>query len=192
MSLIADSAANVGMAAFYVLGPVVAAQELGGARDWGLIVTGGAIGGLAGSLVALRVRPARPLVVVYVLLPLAGLQLLALVRPAPVAVVGAASVAAYLAISLSSTLWETVFQRHVPRAALSRVSSFDWLISLVLRPIAFALVGPAVALGGRDAVLIGAALLIAGAAAGALAVPAVRSLSAGDALPSDAALADES
>jgi hypothetical protein len=51
------------------------------------------------------------------------------------------------------------------------------MISLVLRPIAFALVGPAVALGGRDAVLLGAALLIVAACAAALAVPSVRALS---------------
>lgn len=73
----------------------------------------------------------------------------------------------------------------MPRSALSRVSSFDWMISLVLRPIAFALVGPAVVLGGRDAVLVGAAVLIVAASAGALAVPAVRALQAVGAAPPD-------
>ena len=191
VSLVADSAANAGMAAFYVLGPVVAAQELDGARDWGVILTAGAIGGLGGSLLALHVRPPRPLVLAYSLLPLASLQLLALAAGAPVALIAGAGVAAYASISLANTLWETVFQQKVPREALSRVSSFDWLISLVLRPVAFALVGPAVALGGRDAVLVGAAVLIAAAPAGALAVPAVRALSMGDALSPDAAVADE-
>jgi hypothetical protein len=178
VGLVVDSVINVGMAAFYVLGPVVAAEELGGAGDWGLIVAGGAVGGLFGSLAALRFRPGRPLVLVYALMPLAALQLLALVPPAPLVVMVAASMLTYTAISLAGTVWETVFQQQVPGSALSRVSSFDWMISLVLRPIAYALVGPAVALGGRDGVLVGAAVLIVVASAGALAVPAVRALSA--------------
>jgi MFS family permease len=178
VSLVVDSVINVGMAAFYVLGPVVAAEELGGAGDWGLIVSGGAVGGLVGSLAALRFRPRRPLLLAYALMPLAALQLFALVPPAPVALIVAASVVTYVSISLANTVWETVFQEHVPRTALSRVSSFDWMISLVLRPVAFALVGPAVVLGGRDTVLIGAAALIVVACGAALAVPSVRALSA--------------
>jgi predicted MFS family arabinose efflux permease len=166
------------MACFYVLGPVVAARELGGSEDWGAIVAAGAIGGTLGSALALRWRPRRPLVATYALLFLATLQLLALVPPLPTPLVAAASVCAYVAIGFSGTIWETVVQRHVPRAALSRVSSIDWMVSLVFRPAAYALVGPAVVLGGLDAVLIGAALLLAAAALGALSVPSVRSLRA--------------
>jgi MFS family permease len=176
VSLIADSVANVGMACFYVLGPVVAARELGGSEDWGAIVAAGAIGGTLGSALALRWRPRRPLLVVYGLLFLATLQLLALVPPLPTPLVAAASVCAYVAIGFSGTIWDTAVQQHVPRAALSRVSSIDWMVSLAFRPAAYALVGPAVALAGLDAVLVGAAVLLAGAAAAALSVPGVRGL----------------
>jgi predicted MFS family arabinose efflux permease len=177
-SLIADSVANVGMACFYVLGPVVAAEELGGSEDWGAIVAAGAVGGTLGSALALRWRPRRPLVAVYGLLFLATLQLLALVPPLPTVLVAAASVCAYVAIGFSGTIWDTTVQQHVPRAALSRVSAYDWMISLVFRPAAYALVGPAVVLASVDAVLVGGALLLAGAAAAALSVPSVRSLRA--------------
>jgi MFS family permease len=178
VSLIGDSVANVGMACFYVLGPVVAARELGGSEDWGAIVTAGAIGGLLGGALALRWRPRRPLVASYALLFLATLQLLALVPPLPTALVAAASVCAYVAIGFSGTVWDTTLQQHVPRAALSRVGSIDWMVSLVFRPAAYALVGPAVLLAGLDAVLIGGAALLAAAAAAALSVPSVRSLRA--------------
>ena len=178
VSLIADSVANVGMAAFYVLGPVVAADELGGSEAWGLIVAGGAVGGVLGSALALRVRPRRPLVAAYGLLFLAAPQLLGLVPPLPVLAIAAASVLAYTAIAFSGAVWDTLFQQRVPREALSRVSAYDWMISLVLRPLAYALVGPAVVLAGRDAVLLGAAALICAAAASALAVPSVRTLRA--------------
>ena len=45
-------------APFFVLGPYVAKQSLGGAAAWTIVVTGEAIGALAGGLVGLRVRPA--------------------------------------------------------------------------------------------------------------------------------------
>ena len=178
ISLVADSVANVGMACFYVLGPVVAARELGGSEDWGAIVAAGAVGGTLGSALAVRWRPRRALVAVYGLLFLATLQLLALVPPLPTPLVAAASMCAYVAIGFSGTVWETAVQQHVPRAALSRVSSIDWMVSLAFRPAAYALVGPAVVLAGEDAVLVGGAALLAAAAAAALSVPSVRSLRA--------------
>jgi MFS family permease len=178
VSLIADSVANVAMACFYVLGPVVAARELGGSGDWGAIVAAGAVGGTLGSALALRWKPRRPLVTAYGLLFLATLQLLALVPPLPTPLVAAASVFAYVAIGFSGTVWETAFQQNVPRAALSRVSAFDWMVSLALRPAAYALVGPAVVLASLDIVLVGAAVLLATAAAAALSVPSVRNLRA--------------
>jgi hypothetical protein len=176
VGLIADSVANIGMSCFYVLGPIVAARELGGSEDWGAIVAAGAVGGMLGGALALRWRPSRPLVATYGLLFLATLQLLALVPPLPTPLVAGASVCAYVAVGFSGTVWDTAVQQHIPRAALSRVSAFDWMISLVFRPIAYALVGPAVALTGIDAVLVGGAVLLAGAAAGALSVPSVRGL----------------
>jgi hypothetical protein len=133
---------------------------------------------VAESALALRWRPARPLVTVYAFLFLATLQLLALVPPLPTPLVAAASVCAYVAIGFSGTVWETAMQQHVPRAALSRVSAYDWMISLVFRPAASALVGPAVALTGTDPVLVGGAALPAAAAGGALCVASVRHLRA--------------
>jgi MFS family permease len=43
-----------------VLGPVVAKESLGGAAGWGGVVAGEGVGLLAGSILALRWRPARP------------------------------------------------------------------------------------------------------------------------------------
>ena len=44
-----------------VLGPVVARQHYGGALAWSVIVTAQAIGLVGGSLLAMRLRPAFPL-----------------------------------------------------------------------------------------------------------------------------------
>ena len=45
-------------------------------------------------------------------------------------------------------VWATAKQRHVPAAMLGRVSSLDWLISIGLLPLSFALTGPVSAVLG--------------------------------------------
>ena len=47
-------------APFFVLGPYIAKQSLGGPGAWAVIVTGEAIGSLAGGIAGLRFRPSRP------------------------------------------------------------------------------------------------------------------------------------
>ena len=86
-----------------------------------------------------------------------------------------ASLATMMAITLSNTLWETVLQERVPQASLSRVSSYDWMVSLVFQPVAFALVGPlADAIGEAQTLLIASAILIAGNGGILVLVPSVR------------------
>ncbi len=71
---------------FMVLGPVVARDKLGGPAAWGLIVASGATGMLLGAVIAMRIRPRRPL-------RFAGLVILADVVPFTLLAVGAARVA---------------------------------------------------------------------------------------------------
>jgi DHA3 family tetracycline resistance protein-like MFS transporter len=73
-------------------------------------------------------------------------------------------------------VWATTKQRHVPSALLGRVSSLDWLISVGLLPLSFALTGPAEAAIGARATLIGAGVLGAIVTLGALYVPGMRTL----------------
>jgi MFS family permease len=165
---------NFATAAFFVLGPVVSDRELGGARDWGLILSGGAIGSVIGSLLALRFRPRRPLFTGYLLISVAALQPILLVRPFPVLVIAAAGVIAWVTLAFTVTLWQTALQERIPREALSRVVSYDWLGSLVLMPLGFAVAGPLANGIGIDATLwLAAALLFVSSVAVAL-VPGVR------------------
>src|SRR5262249_47920097 len=62
VGLALTAVAILGMGAFLVLGPVISRSELDGATSWGLILAAGAIGGLGGGVLALRLRPRRPLV----------------------------------------------------------------------------------------------------------------------------------
>lgn len=165
---------NFAIAAFFVLGPVVSDRELGGARDWGLILSGGAIGSVVGSILALRIRPRRPLFTGYLLISAAALPTIFLVRPFPVLVIAAASVVAMVTLAFAVTLWQTTLQERIPREALSRVFSYDWVGSLVLMPLGFAVAGPLAMAIGIDATLwLAAGLLFASSIAVAL-VPGVR------------------
>jgi DHA3 family tetracycline resistance protein-like MFS transporter len=73
-------------------------------------------------------------------------------------------------------VWATAKQRHVPAALLGRVSSLDWLISIGLLPVSFALTGPVSgAIGARDT-LIGAGLLGGLVTLAALYLPGMRAV----------------
>jgi DHA3 family tetracycline resistance protein-like MFS transporter len=71
-------------------------------------------------------------------------------------------------------VWATLKQRHVPGELLGRVSSLDWLISIGLLPLSFALTGPVSAAVGPRATLIGAGVLGAIVTYLALYVPGIR------------------
>jgi MFS family permease len=167
---------NFAVAAFFVLGPVVSDRELNGARDWGLILAGGAIGSVLGSLLALRVRPRRPLATGFAMITVAALQPVLLVRPFPAVVIAAAGLLAMMTLSFSTALWQTTLQELIPREALSRVISYDWLGSLVLMPVGFAVAGPvSEAIGIEMTLWISAGLLLGSSAAIAL-LPSVRAI----------------
>lgn len=171
---------NFAIAAFFVLGPVISDRELGGARDWGLILSGGAIGSVVGSLLALRIRPRRALFTGYLLISVAALPTILLVHPFPVLVIAAANVVAWVTIAFTITLWQTALQERIPREALSRVVSYDWLGSLVLMPLGFAVAGPLAMVIGIDATLwLAAGLLFVSSIAVAL-VPGVRRITRRD------------
>ena len=175
-AFIAFALSNLSIAAWFVLGPLVVATELGGASRWGLILTGGAVGGVAGSAVALRWRPARPLVPAFVLMLSVPLELLALVPPLPVPVLMVAAALALASIAIGNTLWHTMLQQHVPRETISRVSALDWMVSLVFLPLGYTTAGPLADAIGLDATLVLAAVLGASANLAILLVPTVRHL----------------
>ncbi|HEX5583576.1 MFS transporter [Gaiella sp.] len=182
-SLVSFGIGNMAWGAQGVLGPLVAEEELGGAAAWGAILTAGGIGGAVGGVVALRWRPSRPLVASHlVVLGMAGyLLLFALSLPTVALVLGA--FAAFVSIVVANTLWETVLQSEVPHEVLSRVSSYDWAISLVFMPIGFALWGPISGLVGVETAFVIAALVSAAAKLGPVLVPDVRNLRRADAVP---------
>jgi MFS family permease len=174
--LLAFALLNTSIAAFFVLGPLVANNELNGAADWSVILTGGGVGGLLGGAAALRFQPSHPLRVSFPIMLSTAVLLVLLVPPVPAAVLAVAAGATVASIAFGNTLWETALQEHVPGEALSRVSSYEWMISLVFMPVGYAVAGPAAEQVGVDATLWVAAALVVAANLGVLGVPSVRSL----------------
>ncbi|GAA4566475.1 MFS transporter [Micromonospora coerulea] len=175
-SLLAHGVWNGAAAVLLTLGPVIAVQRLGGEGVWVLLQQAGAVGMLAGSLLAARARPRRPVLVANLGLAAYAAPLLLLAVAAPAAAVIAAYCLALSALGFLNPVWETVVQNQFPPQVLARVTSYDWLMSLGAMPIGYALAPVAAAAWGPSAPLAVAGTLVALACAGTAAVPAVRRL----------------
>jgi hypothetical protein len=68
-------------------------------------------------------------------------------------------------IAVLIVIWFTAMQRLVPGELLGRVSSLDWMISILGTPVSFLVVGPLAKAFGADAVLIAAGVIGAAATA---------------------------
>ena len=159
---------------YLVLGPVLAQQYLGGARAWGAVMACYGAGAVAGGLLALGRKPARPMVLATVATLGFPLSPLALALHAPVAVVAVAAALTGLGSALGGAVETTVIQQQVPEDALARVGAFEMVGAFAFGPVAFAAAGPvAAAVGARALLGFGAAWAAAGTFV-MLAIPAVR------------------
>jgi MFS family permease len=159
-----------------VLGPAVAEDELGGARDFGLILTAQALGLVVGGFVGLRFRPRHMLVVATGAILLMPLVLVALGFPAALPIILAVAFLAGIGIETFGILWDTTMQQEIPPAALSRVYSYDLLGSVAIVPIGLAVAGPIADLIGVREALWGAAAIVVVATLPVFAVRDVRRL----------------
>jgi hypothetical protein len=117
------------------------------------------VGAVCGAVVGLRWRPARPLRAAMLLVLVWPLQNGTLALGAPVAVVAVFAFATGFSFSLMMIWWETALAQHIPAAALSRVSAWDWMGSLALMPLGFAIAGPlASSFGARTVLGLGSAV----------------------------------
>jgi hypothetical protein len=157
-----------------VLGPVVAKTHLGGAGAWGAILAFQAAGSVVGGMLALRLRPRRPLLAsTLMMLPTAAFLGL-LGAAAPVWSLCTVGLVAGAGLTCGDILWITTFQRLIPEHLLSRLSSFDWFGSVALNPIGYALVGPLAGVIGVPATLYAAASLNAAVDLGVCLTPSIR------------------
>jgi DHA3 family tetracycline resistance protein-like MFS transporter len=167
---------------------VVKHQVGGGAGELGAVFAAGGVGSVGCAvLMGQRGLPRRDITFMYLAWTAATLA----VAGYGLATAGWQLMAASLAFNALETagtiVWATAKQRHVPAAMLGRVSSLDWLISIGLLPLSFALTGPVSAALGARTTLIGAGVLGALVTFAALLAPGMRAVEGrGEPLPAAA------
>jgi DHA3 family tetracycline resistance protein-like MFS transporter len=161
-----------------VLLPFVVKNDLhGSAGTLGLVLAAGGLGAVgAAACMGHRRHPRRDVLFMYVTWTLATLA---------IAGYGIATAAWQLMIAClvfnaleagGTIVWATIKQSHVPASMLGRVSSLDWLISIGLLPISFALTGPVAGAIGARATLVGAAVVGGAVTLTALFLPGMRDI----------------
>jgi MFS family permease len=158
-----------GLAPWYVLGPVVARMQYGHLSVYGIVEAAFGLGTVVGSLVGVTWRPRYPIrLAMLAMLPwpvsailyAAGVTLVLVV---PASVVGG------VGIALFDVWWLTALAERIPPAKLSRVTSYDWMVSLGLLPLGYVLAGPlASAIGAVEVLIGGSALALLALALGLL------------------------
>ena len=167
---------NLAFATFQVLGPATLVSRDSGAWTWGLLVAGLGLGQLLGNTLALSWRPELPMFAGRLVMFGGAPILLLLGLHSPLWVLALASVVCGVAISLPDTLWDVALQEHIDGSALSRVVSFDFLGSLLLRPVGLGLAAALAGVVGTTQTLVVAGLVMLVATAVSLADPMVRHL----------------
>lgn len=173
LNLVAHAICNFAIPAYFVLGPVIATRMLGGASAWGAISASWAAGAVGGGIITLRVRP---LVAANLALALTALPLLALVRPMATWQIGIAAALSGGATIFINNVWEATMQQLIPDEILSRVDSYDLLISLVVMPVGYVVAGPLASHIGDTGVLVGAALILGATCGLTMLIPGIRAV----------------
>jgi MFS family permease len=159
-----------------VLLPYIVKNSLhGSAGMLGAVFAAGGIGSIgAAVLMGQREQPRRQVMFIYVVWTVATLA---------VAGYGLATATWQLVVACllfnaletaGTIVWATLKQRHVPASMLGRVSSLDWLISIGLLPLSFALTAPVTELIGVRLTLVGAGVGGAAVTLAALFLPGMR------------------
>jgi MFS family permease len=145
---------------FQVLLPYLVRNELGGdASDLGLVFAFGGLGALLVSLAIGQIGlPRRHITFMYVLWVIASLQIAAYALAEVPWQAMAISFAGEACWAGGLLVWVTLMQRVVPTELLGRVKSVDWLLSIGLVPVSFAVTGPVAGWLGVKPVLAGAGI----------------------------------
>ncbi len=150
-----------GLASWYVLGPIVAREQYGHIAVYGVVESAIGFGTIIGALAGVGWRPRYPMrlgILATLLWPLSAILYAAGVT---LFVVVPASVLAGAGFALFDVWWVTALAERIPPGALSRVTSYDWMVSLALLPLGYAAMGPLAARLGAVNVLLGGSALAA-------------------------------
>jgi MFS family permease len=150
------------------LGPTVADDHYGSTGVYGLLAAALGVGTMAGALLGFRLRPRHPMRVGMLAVVAWPAVTGAFAFGLPLPVLVPLFVGAGIGLALFGVWWETALAERIPPTRLSRVSSYDWMMSLALLPIGYLLAGPlGESLGAWEVLAAGSVLAAAALAAGA-------------------------
>lgn len=136
--------------AWFTLGPVVA-QDTIGEQGWGLALSAGSVGLVLMTVVLLRVRLSRPLLVGMLGCSLLGVPIVVLGAEPHLVAVMVASFVAGAGIETFSIGWNVAMQENIDERLLSRAYSYDALGSFAAMPVGQLVYGPlGEAFGARE------------------------------------------
>ncbi|MEV8047991.1 MFS transporter [Streptomyces griseoluteus] len=161
------------LAGFQLLGPLVAAEQYAGARDWGLIQAAFTCGLLVGTLVCLRWKPYRLLTVAVVAAGALALPLAAMACTVPLSLVLPATTLAGIGLDVAIVAWTTAFQQRVPQTEQGRMSALNGVGERLAIPVGYLITALAAHSWSSQAVLLTCAGMIAAATVLNLCVPDV-------------------
>jgi MFS family permease len=158
----------VGLAPWYVLGPVIGKQQYGDVGVYGAVAAAFGAGLVIGSLIGVGWKPRYPmrLGMIFVLAWPPAMMLYAVGVTLLLAI--PAMVLAGIGIALFEVWWLTALADRIPPSRLSRVTSYDWMVSLGLLPLGYLLAGPLAGAFGAVEVLAAGCVLALLATAAAL------------------------
>jgi MFS family permease len=147
--------------AISTLGPVIAKQTIG-EQGWGLVLSAESAGLLLMTIVLLRVRLERPLLLGVLAISLVGVPMILLGVYPNVVVVAAAMLLAGAGVEVFNLGWSLAMQENVDENLLSRASSYDALGSFVAMPLGQLAAGPlANAFGYSEVMVVAGGVYIA-------------------------------
>ncbi len=164
-----------------VLGPMLPLQaaqitEAHGSTVFGVVMAVQGAGNAAGGVLAMRLRPRRPLAAGSVALLGISVSLLGLASHAPLPLLDAAVFVGGAALAFWVVMWSTTVQTRLPLDVLNRLNAYDVAGSVATLAVGRALAGPVADWLGAHALLFVAALVNIAVVAVLLAIPAIRGL----------------
>jgi MFS family permease len=148
-----------GLAPWYVLGPVVAREQYGDLGVYGIVEAAFGLGTVVGSLTGVFWRPRYPMRLAMLGMMLWPLSAILYAAGVTLVVVVPTSLIAGTGLALFDVWWLTALAERIPAEKLSRVTSYDWMVSLGLLPLGYVLAGPLASALGAVEVMIGGSVL---------------------------------
>jgi MFS family permease len=150
-----------GLAPWFVLGPLIARGQYGHLSVYGILEATIGLGTIIGALVGIGWRPRFPMRAAMLAITAWPVAAILYAAGVTLIVVLPVTLLAGTGIAVFDILWTTALAERIPPASLSRVSSYDWMISGGLLPLGYAIAGPlAAALGAVTVMLAGSGLAL--------------------------------